>query len=153
MRLNIIWTIFFLCLFGSSVVGQVQGPPNAKKNKPLLKVNDLGFSNVWTPDPKTLGIQIARTAPTPSFTVRIWIQYKGRRTRTFYERKVPAINNTDGLIEVIFSNLDHLLGAEVGVFVDSKNDIPEKDEKNCTRITAEWDFYPNQTCTNFGKEK
>jgi hypothetical protein len=154
--MNALSKIFCAAIFfaGANVgiFGQAQGPPKVEKIPPMkaTKLADLAFMTDYSPDGKALGLSVLNVGEGDAgvFMVRISLKKEGETTKTYREQRVAGAK-AGGQVEVIFKNLPPMKGVDIGIFLDSKQQVKETNEKNCAFVYANGSSVGNQDCKGF----
>ena len=149
----------FRSMFAALAVVSVQyaayaGPfekPKITKESRIIKLPDLGIMDLAPGDtPNSVYVMVGNVGQANSgwFVVRLSIQKKGQRTKTYVDKMVSGLKAGSD----VPLNIDAgqpLEGLEVGVFIDAKKQVVETNEKNCGKVFPDGGVAGSLSCDAF----
>jgi hypothetical protein len=144
----------FIAIFSALVTSgdaQVLIKPKVYKNPaiipmPNLAITDLSEGNT----PTSVMVQIGNTgsANAGPFYVKIFLRRPGSTTKTYVEKLVGGLKAKTDLPFYIGLGKP-IAGLEIGIFIDSRNQIKEPDETNCGKMYPDGGVSGYMPCKDF----
>ena len=133
------------------VYGQIYEKPTVKKHPKVIKLPDLGIMDLFEGDtPTSVYVMVGNVSDVNAgwFVVRLSIQKKGERTKTYVEKRVSGLKaKTDLPLNINIGQ--PLKDLEIGVFIDAKKQVVESDEKNCGKLFPDGGIAGYLPCDGF----
>jgi hypothetical protein len=143
--------IAILSTFEARGQGPVLTKPKVYKNPVVIPMANLGITDLFEGNtPTSVYIQIGNvgSANAGPFFVKLSLKKKGSTTKTYVEKLVGGVKaKTD--LPLFIEVGQPIAGLEIGVFIDSRNQIREPDETNCGKMFPDGGMGGYMPCKDF----
>ncbi len=140
-----------LITFPTTGEAQVLVKPKIYKNPVVIPMPNLGITDLFEGDTLTsVYVQIGNsgTANAGPFYVKLSLKKKGSTTKTYVEKFVGGLKaKTDLPLYIEIGQRFAVL--EIGIFIDSRNQIKEMDETNCGKMFPDGGMGGYMPCKDF----
>ena len=133
-------TVFALIVVATvsaaTVRAQVLGKPRVYKNQIIIPMPNLAIMDLFEGNtPTSVYVQIGNTGSANAgiFWVKLSLKKKGSTDKTYVEKRVERL---DAKLDLpLYIDVGQpIADLEIGVFIDSRNQVKESNENNCGKL-------------------